>query len=200
MGRQGDSSAAPIPFVNVAGIPSGVVIGQQQGAPSQSARIAYTRWMRSPSMRSAGGMTDPILKFLQAIWQVEHALERVSARMENRVGVSGPQRLALRLIGSRPAMTGTELSMTMHLHHSTVTGMLQRLELRGLIQRVPHPVDGRRRLLRLTRAAVRLNDPSLRGTVEYAARQMFQKCAESKRQATCEVLEQFAAELSKIER
>jgi len=80
-------------------------------------------------------VSDPVLQFLQMVWQLEHALERASKRMEDALGISGPQRFALRMIGVRPGITAGELAMVLHLHPSTVTGIVQRLEIRRLVKR-----------------------------------------------------------------
>jgi MarR family transcriptional regulator, organic hydroperoxide resistance regulator len=40
-----------------------------------------------------------VLQFMQLLWAVDHGLQRASKGMLRRLGVTGPQRLALRLIG-----------------------------------------------------------------------------------------------------
>jgi DNA-binding MarR family transcriptional regulator len=98
---------------------------------------------------------DPVLQFLQMVWQLEHALERASKRMEDALGISGPQRFALRMIGVHPGITAGELASVLHLHPSTVTGIVQRLETRRLVKRASNADDGRVAHLYLT--------PSVRG-------------------------------------
>src|SRR3954451_13733759 len=97
---------------------------------------------------------DPVLQFLQMVWQLEHALERASKRMEDALGISGPQRFALRMIGVHPGITAGELAAVLHLHPSTVTGIVQRLETRRLVKRASNATDGRVAHLYLTPAGV----------------------------------------------
>src|SRR5688572_15630298 len=49
----------------------------------------------SEAQRSLG----EVLSFMQLLWAVTHGLESTSKRMLAAVGVTGPQRLVLRLIG-----------------------------------------------------------------------------------------------------
>jgi DNA-binding MarR family transcriptional regulator len=58
--------------------------------------------------------------------------------------VTGPQRLVLRLLGLQPGVSADELAATLHVHPSTLTGILRRLEDQGLLARDPHPADRRR--------------------------------------------------------
>ena len=47
-------------------------------------------------------MLPDVLAFMQLLWGVVHGLEKVSKRMSAEIGVTGPQRLALRVIGLFP--------------------------------------------------------------------------------------------------
>src|SRR3954447_18118515 len=92
---------------------------------------------------------DPILDFMRLLWSVEHGLQRMSKRMEGELGITGPQRLVLRVIGQFPELSAGELAHIVQLHPSTITGILQRLAKRGLIERKRDPADSRRARLRL---------------------------------------------------
>ena len=142
-------------------------------------------------------LDDATLQFLQVLWRLEHALERVSKRMEDSIGISGPQRFALRLIGHNPGVGAGDLAAAMHLHPSTITGMIRRLEARRLVERKSHVTDGRRRHLHLTKAGMRLNHPT-GGTVEHAVRRTLAACATRHRRAAARVLEHFTEELMKL--
>jgi DNA-binding MarR family transcriptional regulator len=83
------------------------------------------------------------LDFMRRLWALEHALQAASKRMAATLAVTGPQRVALRVIGRRPGMSAKALAHTLQLHPSTVTGVLARLEARGLIRRQTDPADGR---------------------------------------------------------
>jgi DNA-binding MarR family transcriptional regulator len=105
------------------------------------------------------------LVFLSLLWRVEHALDRGSKSMLARVGVTGPQRLVVRLIGMNAEITAGELARRMHQHPSTLTGVLHRLEEKGFIVRSIDPADRRRARFSLTDAG-RVVDGLHRGTIE----------------------------------
>ncbi len=92
----------------------------------------------------------PVLGFMRVLWALDHALVRTSKAMRTRHGVTGPQRLAIRIVGRFPGISAGELAQVLHLHPSTLTGVLQRLEARALMERRRDPRDARRALLWLT--------------------------------------------------
>ncbi len=107
------------------------------------------------------------LEFLRLIWSVDHRLHRVSKRMQSRLGITGPQRLALRILGRVPGVTAGQLAEILHLHPSTLTGILARLEERGLVTRRTSAYDRRRVSLELTERGREIEKQSA-GTVENA--------------------------------
>jgi DNA-binding MarR family transcriptional regulator len=141
---------------------------------------------------------DPVLQFLQSVWQLEHALERASKHMEDSLGVSGRQRFALRIIGGFPGITAGDLAAVLHLHPSTVTGIVQRLEARRLVRRQSNSADGRVAHLHLTRAGRRTNAPSAPGTIEHAARATLARCPAARRRAALQLLSRFTRELTNV--
>jgi DNA-binding MarR family transcriptional regulator len=54
-----------------------------------------------------------------------------------------PQVAAMRTVVARPGISLKDLSREVSLAHSTVSGIADRLEKRGMIERRPDPVDGR---------------------------------------------------------
>lgn len=104
---------------------------------------------------------------MRGLWALDHALHRTSKRMAAVLGVTGPQRLVIRLIGRQARMTAGELARTMHVHPSTLTGVLARLEGAGLLRRQTDSVDRRLARLALTRAGRRI-DLRTAGTIEAA--------------------------------
>src|SRR5438034_2717248 len=92
---------------------------------------------------------DPVLDFMRLLWAIEHGLQRLSKRMEGELGITGPQRLVLRVVGQFPGLSAGELAHIVRLHPSTITGILQRLVARGLLERQRDPADTRRVRLRL---------------------------------------------------
>ena len=105
------------------------------------------------------------LAFMQVLWAVAHGLESASKRMHAELGITGPQRLVLRIMGHHERISAGALAEILRIHPSSLTGMLQRLEQAELIRRESDPFDRRRALLELTRKGMRLNDQR-EGTIE----------------------------------
>jgi len=134
------------------------------------------------------------LEFMRLLWAVDHALQRTSKRMETALGVTGPQRLVIRIVGRFPRIPAGQLAQLLHIHPSTLTGILKRLGRRGMIRQLPDPADGRRSLLILTNKGQRLNVES-EGTVESGIRRVLAGMAPSRLIAARAVLESIAATL-----
>ena len=99
------------------------------------------------------------LQMLQAIWALAHGLQVRSRRMSRDLGVTGPQRLVIRLVATGQDTSPGELADRLVLHKSTVTGILARLERRRLLARRPDAADRRRVTLSVTAAGERLARP-----------------------------------------
>jgi MarR family transcriptional regulator, organic hydroperoxide resistance regulator len=119
---------------------------------------------------------DAPLSFLRVLWSLGHALERRSKAMERSLGVTGPQRLAVRLVALYPGITPKELAALLCVHPSTLTGIVHRLVDAGFLRREPDPHDGRRARLSVTEAG-RGIDGATRGTVESAVREVLAAAA-----------------------
>ena len=135
-----------------------------------------------------------VLQFMQLLWAVVHGLEKTSKRMAGDLGVTGPQRLALRVIGLFPGVSAGDLAATLHVHPSTLTGVLQRLSAQRWLRRVDDPRDRRRAILRLTARGARIN-AARRGTVESAVADVLDGVSAQDREATMRVLERLARQL-----
>ncbi len=138
---------------------------------------------------------EPVLDFMRLLWSVEHGLQRMSKRMENELGVTGPQRLVLRVVGQFPGLSAGELAHIVRLHPSTITGILQRLVARGMLERTPDPGDSRRIRLRLKRSAVTHTKASA-GTVEDAVTRALDHVGASNVRAARKVLTEVAKRLN----
>src|SRR5438045_978930 len=112
-----------------------------------------------------------VLDFMRLLWAVDHALQSASKRMESTYGVTGPQRLVVRIVGRFPGIAAGRVAEILHVHPSTLTGILKRLETRGLLQRRTDPRDGRRALFMLTPKGRKL-DTVRTGIVEQAVRRL----------------------------
>jgi DNA-binding MarR family transcriptional regulator len=117
--------------------------------------------------------------------------------MSGTIGVTGPQRLVLRVVGLFPGLSAGDLAAILHIHPSTLTGVLQRLVAQDLLQRVDDPRDRRRAILRLTPSGTRANAVK-RGTVESAVAAALAEVAAGDRAATRRVLERLAERLDVV--
>jgi DNA-binding MarR family transcriptional regulator len=135
-----------------------------------------------------------VLEFMRLLWAVDHGLQSTSKRMESTLGMTGPQRLVLRLVGRFPGITAGTLAQILHVHPSTLTGVLKRLEKRGLLERRSDPLDGRKALFALTEAGKALDIPST-GTVESAVQRVLSRMSRTRILCTQDVLTALAEEL-----
>jgi DNA-binding MarR family transcriptional regulator len=123
-----------------------------------------------PPPRPSDAKLDPVLEFLRLLWDVEHRLQSASKHMRVDLGITGPQRLVLRIVTRSPGMSAGELARVVRLHPSTITGIVQRLVERGFLLRDADPADSRRVRLRVRRQARPLTR-RIEGTVEGAVQQ-----------------------------
>jgi DNA-binding MarR family transcriptional regulator len=133
---------------------------------------------------------------MRLLWALDHGLQSTSKRMEATLGVTGPQRLVLRIVGQFPGTSAGEVAAILHIHPSTLTGVLKRLQARGLIEREPDPSDARRSRLRLTAAGQTLNRVRA-GTVEAGVRRVLAQVAPDKVAVVQEVLGLLAEEVGR---
>jgi DNA-binding MarR family transcriptional regulator len=137
---------------------------------------------------------DRVLRFMRLMWSVDHGLHKVSKRMAASIGLTGPQRLTVRIIGRSPGMTAGEVAERMHLDPSTITGILRRLEEGRMIVRRADRSDGRRVRLELT-AKGRDVDRRSAGTIEAAVQRALTLVATHEVDAASRVLTALANEL-----
>jgi MarR family transcriptional regulator, organic hydroperoxide resistance regulator len=135
-----------------------------------------------------------VLEFMRLLWAVDHGLQSTSKRMESTLGLTGPQRLVLRLVGRFPGITAGRLAQIMHVHPSTLTGVLKRMEKRGLLERKSDPLDGRKALFALTDAGRAMDVPAT-GTVESAVERVLSRLSRARLQSAQEALMALAEEL-----
>lgn len=142
----------------------------------------------------SAGLPD-VLEFMQLLWAVAHGMELTSKRMAGELGVTGPQRLVLRVVGLFPGLSAGDLAGVLHVHPSTMTGVLQRLVSQRLLSRSDDARDRRRAVLHLTRRGSRANEVR-HGTVEAAVAAALDGISQRDRTAARRVLEELAAHLS----
>jgi DNA-binding MarR family transcriptional regulator len=87
---------------------------------------------------------------MQSLRRIVKALHDYSTQVEKQFGLTGPQLWALWELNRAGTLSLKTLSNRMHLDPSTVTGVVERLHKRGLLDRTPDPKDRRRVVLSLT--------------------------------------------------
>ena len=130
------------------------------------------------------------LDFLQRLWRLNHALERLSGRMEKKFGVTAQQRLLIRCVGAYPGMTAGQLASVLNVDPGTVSAALRRLAQKKLIERRRDPVDSRRVALGLTPLGRTLDTPAV-GTVEAAVAELLASTPSSDVQVVTAALERL---------
>lgn len=133
---------------------------------------------------------------MQRMWDFVHALDVRSKRMSQTIGVTGPQRLVIRLVGQKPGQTASDIATMLGKHPSTLTGVLARLEARKLIIREIDPLDRRRARFRLTAAGKRI-DKQRTGTVEAATRRALARVSPTAIGTALDVVAKLVEELEK---
>jgi DNA-binding MarR family transcriptional regulator len=149
--------------------------------------------MGEASKNEGADQLGPVLEFMKQLWALDHGLQTVSKRMESRFGITGPQRLVVRIVGRFPGISAGALAEILHVHPSTLTGVLRRLEQRGMIVRRSDPKDARRALFGLTPRGRKM-DTLRTGTVEQAVRRVLARMPQEATVAES-VLSALAAEL-----
>jgi MarR family transcriptional regulator, organic hydroperoxide resistance regulator len=130
---------------------------------------------------------SPALGFLRELWRLNHAIERLSKKMEASYGITAQQRMIIRLVGKYPGMTAGQLAEQLHLDPGTISAAIRRLEGKGLLSRRSDTRDRRRVALGLTASGRALDRPAT-GTVEWAVESILEKSPSEDIEATACVL------------
>lgn len=84
------------------------------------------------------------LRIFQALRRIIRALDIHSRRLSSEHGITGPQLVCLQSITETGPLTQLALSERVHLSASTIVGILDRLESKGLVERKRDTEDRRR--------------------------------------------------------
>jgi MarR family transcriptional regulator, organic hydroperoxide resistance regulator len=139
------------------------------------------------------------LGFLRLVWALDHSLQRASKRMFASTGVTGPQRLVIRIVGRFPGILAVQLADILHVHPSTLSSILARLTGQGLITRRPDPKDRRRMQLGLTSAG-RAIDVGSAHTIEGAVERALERLPAEKVRHAADVLAELVRSLEETRR
>jgi DNA-binding MarR family transcriptional regulator len=93
---------------------------------------------------------------MQSLRRIFRAIQAYSEDVLKEYGITGPQLWALRTIYLQGQLSMGELSRHMYLQMSTVSGVVDRLERRGYVERVREAPDRRVVKISLTAAGKRL--------------------------------------------
>jgi DNA-binding MarR family transcriptional regulator len=151
----------------------------------------------SPTRAGETAPAPEVLAFMRLMWAVDHALQRASKRMNRTIGLTGPQRLVIRTLGEQPGLSPGEIATRLHLDPSTLTGIIQRLERRGLVLRQRDPDDGRRYRLDLSEKGRRATVPSA-GTIEAAVADTLAGCRPAEVRSARAFFQRLAAQLEAL--
>jgi MarR family transcriptional regulator, organic hydroperoxide resistance regulator len=102
-----------------------------------------------PALRQ---QAEDILATVRTLWR--DLLRNPYADAE-RYGMTGPQITVMACLVSRGAMTLTEVSRTLQMSHSSASGIVDRLQARGLVRRTEDAADRRRTTIEVTEAVQR---------------------------------------------
>ncbi len=120
-------------------------------------------------MKRSRAATD-VVDVLQVLWAFAHALESRSKRMHRDLGITGPQRLLLRIVGESPGCGPGAAARRLSIDPGTASRLAAGLVRQKLVRREVDRVDGRRQHLTLTARGKALNGRH-GGTVEGAVRE-----------------------------
>jgi DNA-binding MarR family transcriptional regulator len=106
---------------------------------------------RAPSLsRQPGGIAQQAEETLVHIRTLWRDLFRNPLAEAAEHGLTGPQVTVMTCLVNRGSMTVTELSGLIGMSHSTASGIIDRLEARGLVRRSPDAKDQRRTAIAVT--------------------------------------------------
>jgi MarR family transcriptional regulator, organic hydroperoxide resistance regulator len=105
---------------------------------------------------------DPAHEAWELIWRIVQANKPRFMAMAQEMGLSPMQLHALRLIEPGEGIPMSSLAGLLFCDASNVTGIVDRLEARGLIERRPAPHDRRVKLLVLTEEGERVRESAHR--------------------------------------
>ena len=96
------------------------------------------------------------------IRKIVRSLNLESKKIQKEYGVSIPQLMCLDYLGKKDDLRSTqgEIAKYLNLNSSTMSGIIDRLELKGFVARLPNPRDKRTVYISLTSKGLKLIDAS----------------------------------------
>ncbi|WP_462325477.1 MarR family winged helix-turn-helix transcriptional regulator [Desulfoplanes sp.] len=103
--------------------------------------------------------TQYAANILQSLRRIIRSIDQHNKQLGKEYRMTVPQLVCLRQLANQEGqMTTGNLAKQVYLSQATVTGILDRLERKGLIIRERSTVDRRRVFVSLTEAGIKLND------------------------------------------
>lgn len=96
------------------------------------------------------------LSILQSLRRIIRAVDLHSRKLVAQHGITGPQLVCLVTLCDQGAMTSADLSRRVYVSASTITGIIDRLERQGYVERKRDDIDRRRVLLQPTNDGFKL--------------------------------------------
>lgn len=109
----------------------------------------------------------PFLSALRELVSCYQAFERYSAHHIQGLGLTPPQFDVVATLGNTVGMTFRELGERTLITKGTLTGVVDRLELKEIVTRKGSPDDGRSTLVSLTRKGEKVFDQAFPAHVEH---------------------------------
>ena len=89
-------------------------------------------------------------EILLSVRKIMRAIDMHSSNLARNYGLTSPQLICLKKLASETTITPGELAKKVNLSHATVTGIINRLEKKGLVERNRSQEDGRSFLINIT--------------------------------------------------
>ncbi len=96
------------------------------------------------------------LTLIKELVSTYQAFESFSTKHVKELGLTATQFDIIATLGNQPPMTCKELGEKTLILKGTMTGVLERLEAKGLIEKIPNADDGRSYKIGITKAGDRL--------------------------------------------
>ncbi|MGD9947040.1 MAG: MarR family winged helix-turn-helix transcriptional regulator [Desulfobulbus sp.] len=88
-------------------------------------------------------LNSPSLQIIVKIRKLSRSLDKYSKYLDNKYHVTLPQLLCLGEMHRHGSTTLTDLTRKLNMNNSAMTGIVDRLEAKGLLQRIRKPGDRR---------------------------------------------------------
>ena len=133
------------------------------------------------------------LRFIRSLASTYQAFEAYATKHIKGMGLTMTQFDVIATLGNQPPMTCKELGEKTLILKGTMTGVLERLEQKGLIAKIPNAEDGRSYKIGLTKAGERLFKKAFPEHVQYLE-QGFAKCSMKELNQTIEALDRIRSQ------